>query len=141
MSASPATDVHAPYVQQLTAAGDWAALVRYWMAHQEYTPALDAAIAAVGRRAAQQNEPWQSLATFLAEVQEDPLDPSREPPRELVEGLAAEGEAVLVLLLLYPRMALCEMAGRAPVEQQDWLYHIGLDAAKQAADVGRRLQD
>src|SRR5947209_7679853 len=39
-------DVHGPTVRELAEKGDWAALVRYWMALQ-YDPALEAAIAVV----------------------------------------------------------------------------------------------
>ena len=44
---TPSPDVHAPYVQELVVAHDWAGLVRYWMAHQ-HTAALDAAIEVEG---------------------------------------------------------------------------------------------
>ena len=44
MSPSDPNDVHAPYVRELAEAGDWAGLVRYWLAHQ-HEPVLELAIA------------------------------------------------------------------------------------------------
>src|SRR4051794_648740 len=102
-------DVHAPYVQELVDARDWAGLVRYWMAHQ-HDAALDAAIGLVRGQS--------QLAAFLAAVREDPLDFEREPPEELASSMAPVERMTLSLLLLNPRLALCEMAGQYPIEQQ-----------------------
>src|SRR4051812_40331832 len=57
---TPSTDVHAPYVQELVAKQDWAGLVRYWLAHQRHSPALDAAIELVRGQ--------EQLAAFLVAV-------------------------------------------------------------------------
>ncbi|HKI36229.1 MAG TPA: CHAT domain-containing tetratricopeptide repeat protein [Gemmataceae bacterium] len=140
MSDTQPTDVHAPHVRQLDEAGDWPALVRYWMAHQ-HEPALDAAIAVLRRQQEAATERWHEVGEFLTQVREEPLDPSREPSEELMAALPREGQLTLYLLILYPRMALCEMASQYPVEQQDGLFDMGLQAAEQAGQVAEALQD
>ncbi len=69
----PSDDVHAPYVQQLTAAGDWAALARYWMAHL-YDPALDTAIDLVNQFATRDGPTWTVLAKYLDRVRTNPIE-------------------------------------------------------------------
>ncbi|HEY1189480.1 MAG TPA: tetratricopeptide repeat protein [Gemmata sp.] len=132
MSEPTPIDVHAPYVQELAADRDWAGLVRYWMAHQ-HKAALDAAIVLVEGQAA--------LAAFLNAVREEPLDPAREPPEELFASLAPPEQMTLYLVLLYPRLALCEMAGQFPLDQQDRLYRIGLESGERACQVAQTLED
>ena len=39
MSQAFSLELHRPFVRELVEGGDWAALVRYWMAHQ-HEPAL-----------------------------------------------------------------------------------------------------
>src|SRR5438128_2721791 len=65
MSQPEMPDVHAPYMQELADAGDWAGLVRYWMAHQ-HLEALEKAIILVQNRAAEKGSGWRRLVALLA---------------------------------------------------------------------------
>ena len=139
MCASTGDDVHTPFVEQLRMVGDWAGLVRYWIAHGNES-ALAAAITVVQGQA-QQGEPWHSLANFLKEVQENRADPSRKPPRELLEALPPEGREVLVLLELQTRLVMCEVAAGLPGMPWDEVIRNGPEAARRAAEVGRLRND
>jgi Tfp pilus assembly protein PilF len=101
MSEPNPTDVHAPYVQQLLAASDWAGLIRYWIAHQ-HEAALEAAIGLVGlrnrvlkdreiaaddpavgdlwvnRQTRRMKNRWRGLDAFLTAVHQNPFDLHRE---------------------------------------------------------------
>jgi tetratricopeptide (TPR) repeat protein len=127
-------DVHAPYVRELVEAGDWAGLVRYWMAHQ-HPLALEAALALARREAVRPGGHWAVLADFLADVARDLLSPERDLPEELAQGWPRPEQATLFLLFLYPRVALCEMAAEAPVEMQEALLRVGLEAGEQACGL------
>jgi CHAT domain-containing protein/tetratricopeptide (TPR) repeat protein len=132
MSETPAADVHAPYVQGLADAKDWAGLVRYWLAHQ-HEAALDAAMGLVPGHT--------RLAAFLTAVRENPIDFDRESPDELLATLASPEQMTLFLLLLYPRLALCEIADQYPIKQQHQLYRIGLESAERACQLAQALED
>jgi hypothetical protein len=149
MSQPNPSDVHAPYVRELVDAGDWAGLVRYWMAHQQHQPALDQAIALVqhyaesGRREPHrslwswfssrrrpvtgggENDRWRLLAAFLVDVRREPLENDRKQPEELGDGWSNAEHATILLLILYPRVAMCQLAGQAPLEMQEQLVHPG----------------
>jgi tetratricopeptide (TPR) repeat protein len=140
MSPTEPTDVHARYVQELIDAADWAGLVRYWLAHQ-HQPALDAALDVVRRRADPPEGRWRELAEFLTRVREDPFDPRHPPPERFLAGSSAEEQATLYLLTLNPRAALCEFAAEAPVEQQEQLFQIGLEAVEEACQAAAFLED
>ncbi|HKI36446.1 MAG TPA: CHAT domain-containing tetratricopeptide repeat protein [Gemmataceae bacterium] len=132
--------VHTSYVRKAGVEGGWHALVRYWMAHQ-HKPALDAAIAVVRGEQASATKRWRQLVAFLSQVRDEPFNRDREVSEELVKTLPHEGQLTLLLLRLFPRMALCETAGQFPVEEQDGLFDTGLQAAKQAVQIAAALQD
>src|SRR5262249_53423919 len=106
------TDVHNPHVQQLAAGKDWPGLVRSWMAHQ-HEAALDAAIGLVGGR--------PPLASFLSAVRAAPFDARRRLPEALAGATEAPEQLTLRLVLLYPRLVLCEFAKQFPLDQQEQL--------------------
>jgi CHAT domain-containing protein len=154
-------DVHAPYVQELVAAGDWAGLARYWLAHR-HEAALDAAIELVSERAGRQGGlwsalgaaiglvsrrtgggrgQWPALGAFLVAVRENPLDLKRQASAEMVRACTPGDQATLSLLLLDPRAALCEMAMQFPAQHQDRLLEVGIQAAEQACQVAGMLED
>jgi hypothetical protein len=134
------SDPHAPYVKQLAEAGDWAALVRYWMANQ-HEAALDAAVSLLRRCVLGGEGGWQPLVNYLEAVKAEPLDPGHQPPEKLVPYLDDAQRLTLGLLRLYPRTALCEMALQAPPEQQSQLLQIGFQSAQQAAQAGLAVGD
>jgi hypothetical protein len=157
-------DVHAPYVQHLVSAGDWAGLVRYSMAHQ-HLPALDAAVGLVSRQAtskagsegnwwrrlvnlgrptklgSKEGDRWSTLARFLAEVRQNPLNPRQQLSKDLLTVWSPTEQVTLGLVMLFPRVALCELAGQYPIEDQERLYRVGLQSAAEAFDLAVRLQD
>ena len=132
-------DVHAPYVKQLAAAGDWAALARYWIAHQ-HEPALDAAIACASARASDDPR-WRELPEYLARVKAEPLDPTQTPPAALVSLAGTPENATLGILGLNPRAALCELAGQFPTGHQERLLGLGLESAQEAAKLSLSCAD
>src|SRR4051812_46599588 len=116
MSPLDPAPVHARRVRELSAAGDWAGLARYWLAHQ-HQPALDEAVAIARRSASRRGWwPWSGnlthplLAEFLEAVRHDPFDRRRQLSEELVGACEPEGRETLLLLYLFPRLALCETA-------------------------------
>jgi CHAT domain-containing protein len=127
-------------VRNLVVAGDWACLVRYWIAHR-YDVALEAAVNLVSRRAAREGGRWRQLADFLADVRTEPISFERELPRELQDGWPDAEQMTLLLLGLYPRVALCELAAEAPVERQESLLEAGIQAGEQACQLAERLED
>ena len=127
--------IHAKRVRELSAAGDWAGLVRYWMAHQ-HEPALDAAVV-VARRCGKKGDFLQ----FLDAVRKHPIDFEREPSNALLEACDPEEVTTLFLLVLYTGMALCDPAVQDPPEQRGQLILSGLKAAKQACQVATNLRD
>ncbi len=140
MNTPEAAAYHARRIRELSALDDWAGLVRHWMAHQ-HNPAL-AEASAVAHRLADRGEPaGEFLVAFLASVQENPLDPQREAPEELMNVCAREEQATLLLLYLYPRLALCKMASRYAVEHRGRLLAIGLEAAGKACRLATMLED
>src|SRR5687768_13702516 len=60
-------DRHATYLDDLELVGDWAGLVRYWIAHQ-HTPALHRAVALVKDYAERYEGRWTVLAPYLQSV-------------------------------------------------------------------------
>jgi tetratricopeptide (TPR) repeat protein len=159
VSPSDTGDVHAPYVQALADAGDWAGLVRYWMAHR-HEAALDRAILVAERLAARDGHPWRRLLNwaiyglaarqrrlwimltdFLAEVRLDPFDLEREPSEEMLAAWSGADHATLILLVLYPRVALCERAAGAVLAVQDQMLYLGLEAGEQAYELTEMVGD
>ncbi len=137
MSPSDPELIHARRIAELSASGDWAGLARYWLAHQ-LRPALEAAVA-VARRSAARTGP--ALAEFLESVLREPIDPQRELSEKVLTACDPEGQATLFLLVLFPRLALCELATQFPPERREQLLRIGLQAAEQACQVAAMLQD
>ena len=128
---------HARRVRELSAAADWASLVRHWLAHQ-HQPALVEAVA-VARRTA--HAAGSDLADFLEAVRQAPFDFERDLTPTLSQLCGPEEQATLDLLVLYPRLALCEYAVQFPPEQRGQLFRIGLEAAEQSCQVAATLRD
>ena len=133
-------DPHAPYVENLAAAGDWAGLAQYWIAHQ-HEAALEAAVACVRRRVLAGEERLQPLLTYLDEVKSAPLGPRHQPPGAVTSRLSETERLTLLLVAIYPQAALCEMALGAPPELQAQLLRLGFEAAERAAQVGLAAGD
>jgi hypothetical protein len=110
------------------------------MAHQ-HEEALDRALIVVRRFAAAEGGRWRSLAEFLAEVRQDPLDLRRRPAEDMLRAWPPAEQATLFLVALYPRVVLCEIAGQFPVEQQGQLYRVGLQAGEEAFRLAAMLED
>jgi CHAT domain-containing protein len=132
-------DSHAPYVQQLKDAGDWAGLARYWIGHQ-HKPALAAALDCAQARAARDPR-WQKLIKYLEKVQDDPLNASLKPSKTLLPLASNVEQATFRILQLYPQVALCETAGQCPPEAQSELFQLGLESAQRATKLGLGCQD
>ncbi|MEO0445819.1 MAG: tetratricopeptide repeat protein, partial [Verrucomicrobiota bacterium] len=131
---------HREPVTQLQEQGDWAGLIRYWMAHGLAPDESREAARKILGGFARKEEAWrplhESVETFLGA----PTDPSWEPPEELPD-LSQSEKVTLVIVQLFPRMALCEMAGQFPPEQQSQLYQMGFQAAEQVKKLGNAIGD
>ena len=57
-------DEHAPSINALRRAGDWAGLVRYWLGHALHQPALDAAIALLRKQKVRRAGDWAGLVRY-----------------------------------------------------------------------------
>ncbi len=133
------SDPHALDVKRLADTGNWAGLVRYWMAHR-HQPALDAAIACAHARAV--SDPgWRTLPKFLEQVKAEPIDLQRQAPESLPTRCDEIEKATLGILVLDPRAAFCELAAQFAIERQDQLLRMGLEAAFQAATLAASCED
>jgi hypothetical protein len=140
MTPNATNDAHAPYVHALYENGDWASLVRYWMAHQ-YEAALARAIGLVTARADAEEGRWRTLANFLADVHREPISFERQPPDLDWEEWAPEQQVTLGVTLLYPAAAMCELARQAPLERQAALFRLGIESATQAQQFAESIVD
>lgn len=132
-------DVHAPYVQELYEKGDWPALVRYWLAHELHDPAMELAIRIVEELSP--SEDWRCLLAFLQEARVDPLNPERELDQDVLEQLEPEEHNTGILVLLFPRAILCDLAVELPPQQQAQLFQIGIEAAQQCTEAAEIQSD
>src|SRR5208337_4641459 len=57
-------DEHAPSINALRRAGDWAGLVRYWLGHALHQPALDEAIALLRKQKVRRAGDWAGLVRY-----------------------------------------------------------------------------
>ena len=148
-------DIHAPYIAELTGRDDWSGLIRYWIAHGLHRPALDAALTIVRRRP---DAPWPTLAAYLGQIAEAPMEP-REPPEALRQlqigrrqGLAAVAADLVGMgvqnLRLYEARGLLEPertdggTRRYSANDLDRLRRIGdlLHAGLNLAGIGMVLE-
>jgi tetratricopeptide (TPR) repeat protein len=171
MSDPNLNDVHAHYVRELVETDDWAALVRYWMAHGLHEPALDGAVEVVNRRAASEGKvqgwvlrlclwlselmgmrrtgstpPWRKLGTFLEDIRRQPLVLMRHAPAVLVEGWEGVEKRTLFLLVVFPYASLCEQGARVAAEYEEEeetrkLLSLGVKNAELALESARAIQD
>jgi CHAT domain-containing protein/tetratricopeptide (TPR) repeat protein len=146
---NPVNDVHSPYLRELCDAKDWAALVRYWMAHQ-CEAALTIAVDVAKEMATQEGGRWSELAEFLTSVQQEPISFDRQLPDGLLASWSETGFFLLLLrpeqmalsvVDLYPRLALCELALQAPPEEQQTLLQVGIQAAEDVCKLATRSKD
>jgi tetratricopeptide (TPR) repeat protein len=133
-------EVHAPHVQQLVITGDWAGLVRYWMAHHQHDQALEEAINLVDSQARDRGR-WQHLASFLNDVRRDPLARNRKMTQNQLQGWAPEEQMTLALVIFYPWVKLCEQARQAPPGMQEPMLRLGIGAAEAALQIVESLGD
>ncbi len=141
MTRLDASDPHAPYVRELADAGDWASLARYCMAHGLYAPALDRAIELVHRRAISEVGPWPALAGFLEDFRDDPISFERQPPAMPLDDLSYIERGTLDLLLILPRVVLCQFGNQYPAEYQNQFFQAGITAANHASAIAKSLDD
>jgi hypothetical protein len=139
-ASSKNVDPHGLRVSKLTTNGDWAALARYWMAH-DHEPALDAALACVKRRVQAGETHLGPLRTYLQAVKAAPLDPGRELPASLASLVNGTDRITLELLDLNKAVALCEAAPAASPQLQTRLLTVGIAAAEQAAQAAMNIAD
>ena len=137
----PPDDPHAPYVQALTEAGDWAALVRYWIAHSLHAPALDRAIEILKDRAENAGPPWPALAEFFENVRLDPFDLEREFPEIDFGGLGPDELFSLASVVSLPRIALNEHGAQFPTEDQDAAFQAGIDTVERILSLDQGVTD
>lgn len=131
-------DVHAPYVKQLTDAGDWAALARYWIAHW-HGPALDGAIQCARARASRDGR-WEGMAEYLEQIKAVPLDFERRWPRESLQPLVTEEEKTTVdLLQFFPRASVCEAVEQYPITVRNQVLDEGMTFAYKAMGLALRF--
>ncbi len=129
-------DPHAPHVADLAAANDWAALARYWMAHQ-HPPALEAAIGV-----AETSSLPPALTQWLRRFAANPLDPENSPPDDLAESLSDQLDAHTVTVSsLFPQLALCEMAAQAPKEIRGPMLEAGKLACQMVGMIAEAIAD
>jgi len=140
MSEAVQDDVHAPHINALMHKGDWAGLVRYWIAHR-HEPALVHAVALARSKASTAKDPWGKLADFLTKVSVDPLNRENIPPTEVVKLCNPKEAATLQLLGLYPLAALGAKSHQAPAEFQRRQLADGLKAAGKAIIVAQEIAD
>jgi CHAT domain-containing protein/tetratricopeptide (TPR) repeat protein len=130
--------IHGPYVAALEAAGDWAGLCRYWIAHQ-YLPALDRALAVTEQLGGKQGA---ELTRFLEAVRANPFRPLEHPP-DVNPGDNTDAEnATLDILLQYPFAALCQFATRLlPVAEQDAALRLGIQFTERILGLAHAAED
>ncbi|MCA9047636.1 MAG: hypothetical protein KDA89_02845, partial [Planctomycetaceae bacterium] len=120
-------DPHALYVAELQADADWAGLLRYGLAHGLHMPAVDAAIDVLHSR--HFGTGFAVLRTWLTEFRDSPLQP-REPCDTESLDLPQAEQIALTLVQTWPFVALCEMAGQFPPDQQTQLFQMGQQTAE-----------
>jgi CHAT domain-containing protein/tetratricopeptide (TPR) repeat protein len=150
------TDPHARYVRPLADAGDWSALVRYWIAHQ-HPPALDKAISVVWQRGVTGRREWHKLGEFLEDLRKEIDNPqirlreenlARIAPEHLagfrikptlrpsidtsplVPELSKRERDCLAILVMSQETALIDLAGTAPPDCRVPLVLAGLRACE-----------
>jgi tetratricopeptide (TPR) repeat protein len=123
-----ADDAHGRAVRELAEVGNWAGLVRYWMGHRFYSPAMREAV-----RVARQGggSARALLADYLDAVRAAPSDPAPFP--EVLPPLTAAERVTIELLLSLPRILFCETASSAPAEDRHEYLRMGVEAAADAA--------
>ena len=136
----PEPDHDAPIVAELVAGGDWAALLRWWMA-RGYVPARQDALrllrgspdlgAAVGI----------GVAAWVETVCSVALEPMVLPPGNILAALSAEQRTTLEILAHDPVGALCVCAGETPPEVQPRLFATGVAACDRILGWARVLND
>ena len=133
-----AASYHSRRIRELSAAQDWAGLMRHWMAYQQ-EPALAEAVAIARGR---ETDPAASpLVRYLEEFQESPTTPrALLDPSSLQESTASES-ATLMLLGLFPHIALCERLDRFPDHEREQLFALGTDAASKGWQLADLLQE
>lgn len=133
-------DPHTASVETLVTRGDWAGLLRWWIAHQ-YPPALKAAVQIGRNLATERGGAWQLLARYLGEVAMAPLQQRNSYPARLRRICNPIETSTLDLLLLFPIASWCERAGKVPPSWQERFLHIGIRGATSAVRVSRSLKD
>ena len=133
-------DIHTPYVLALVARGDWAALVRYWIAHQ-HPPALDEAISIIRKRAEAASAGWPQLAKLLEALSANPLDRGLQSNSDFVASLNEADKATLAIVRLNPNAAQCELITRIFDESHRQKLEEGIRAAEEAALLSASLSD
>lgn len=139
MTSSALEHLHSPYIGKLQESGDWAGLIRYWMAHF-HEAALDAAVDVIRRRS-KGGEKWRALVEFLREVRLQPFDQRRKLPDTLAGGWPPMEQKTINLLVMTPFIAMCEMPGRLPEEHRERLLHIGIQYGEEACGEAEFLGD
>ena len=152
-------DVHAPYVGELAEVENWAGLMRYWMAHREHGPAIDAAIQCARDRS-QYDKHWAPLSTYLEKVKAreqwssllnhlengetntiDSCHPPYSIPPELASDFTEVERGTIHLLQLYPLFVLCESADSISVSKRNAFTPLFMEAARTAIELAHRFSD
>ncbi len=117
---------HTPYITPLAQTADWAALLRYWIAHGLQPPAAIEAAQAILASKASQDPEWALVQASIARFAAKPMDPRIERPQPIPPVLSPMEGATMGIAQLFPRMVLCEMAWQYPAEQQTRFFQMGL---------------
>jgi tetratricopeptide (TPR) repeat protein len=135
---------HAPDLRPLVERGDWTELIRFWLAHELYPPALEEAVRMLESQASSTPHPrarsLAELAEYAAALRDNPSQ-SWELPKGLLASCNAEECATLLLVALTPRVLLCHAAMQAHIAMRRDLFDIGLKAGEHALEVARGLGD
>jgi CHAT domain-containing protein len=139
MKTPPPSDPHSSWVSDLAKRGDWAALVRYWLVYGFHSPAIEAAIELVRHRV-QNGRLWNALTGYLEQVRANPME-FQELPSELSMLPDQAGQSTIQLILLFPRLAACQLISQVPLDSRERFGRMGIEAAERSVQIAVLLQD
>ena len=140
-------DPHLPYVAELTEKGDWAGLVRYFLAFGSKPPrAIEGALEILGGKAAAEPR-WEAVREFVNSFVANPFNPENLRVDPVPSGLSepeilSEPEKITlgIVPFILP-MTLCEAGRMGPMGIQQMLFQQGLKAAQFVEAAALFLED
>jgi tetratricopeptide (TPR) repeat protein len=137
------SDPHLTSIDTLTKAGDWAGLLRYWMAFN-YPAALKRATDLTREHTKtsllDENNRWTCLLSLLERLSQGLSNSELPSDWELFQWSKSE-QITLTLLDSYADAFLCEAAKQAPHLQQEQLFSLGIMNAEIGFVQAKKLDE